>query len=99
VTADAAPDVGFGYVRVMRKTGDSGVVTSYEGWWFYKIKFGVSSEETRTKEQTIEWRTPTLSGTGSGVVLAADGKVVYAVHKTFATKAAAIDWVDGKAGL
>jgi phi13 family phage major tail protein len=99
VTADAAPDVGFGYVRVMRTTGDSGVVTSYEGWWFYKIKFGVSSEETRTKEQTIEWRTPTLSGTGSGVVLAADGKVVYAVHKTFATKAAAIDWVDGKAGL
>jgi hypothetical protein len=99
VTADAAPDVGFGYVRVMRTTGDSGVVTSYEGWWFYKIKFGVSSEETRTKEQTIEWRTPTMSGTGSGVVLAADGKVVYAVHKTFATKAAAIDWVDGKAGL
>ena len=99
VTADAAPDVGFGYVRVMRATGDSGVVTSYEGWWYYKIKFGVSSEETRTKEQTIEWRTPTLSGIGSGVVLAADGKVVYAVHKTFATKAAAIDWVDGKAGL
>jgi len=99
VTADAAPDVGFGYVRVMRTTGDSGVVTSYEGWWFYKIKFGVSSEETRTKEQTTEWRTPTLSGTGSGVVLAADGKVVYAVHKTFATKAAAIDWVDDKAGL
>ena len=99
VTEDASPDVGFGYVRVMRTTGTAGIETSYEGWWFYKIKFGVSSEETRTKEQTIEWRTPTLSGSGSGVVLASDGKVVYAVHKTFATKAAAIDWVDGKAGL
>lgn len=99
VTADAAPDVGFGYVRVMRATGARGVATSYEGWWFYKIKFGVSSEETRTKEQTTEWRTPTLSGTGSGVVLASDGKVVYAVHKTFETKTAAIAWVDGKAGI
>lgn len=99
ITDTASPDVGFGYVRVMRDNSSGTVVTNYESWWFYKIKFGVSSEETRTKEQTTEWRTPTLSGIGSGVVLAADGKVVYAVHKTFATKAAAIAWVDGKAGI
>ena len=50
ITDAAAPDVGFGFIRVMRLKGTSTVTTSYEGWWFYKVKFGVSSEETRTKE-------------------------------------------------
>ena len=33
ITDEAAPDVGFGYIRVMR---DKGTV-SYEGWWFCKL--------------------------------------------------------------
>lgn len=99
VNEDAAPDVGFGYVRVMRLTGTSGVTNSYEGWWFYKVKFGVTNEETRTKEQNIEWRTPTLTGTGFGVQKTSGGKIDYAVHKTFASKADAVAYVKGKAGL
>ena len=95
ITNAASPDVGFGYVRVMRDKG----VTSYESWWFYKIKFGVNSEETRTKEQNIEWRTPTLSGMGTGVQLDASGKLTYAVHESFETLSAAKAWLKTKAGI
>lgn len=99
VTADAAPDVGFGYVRVMRATGASGVATSYEGWWFYKLKFGVTREETRTKERNIAWRTPTLTGIGSGIQKEAGGKLHFAIHKTFSSAADAIAYVKAKAGI
>ena len=97
---NASPDVGFGYVRVMRTTGTGGVVAnSYEGWWFYKMKFGVGSEETATKEESTEWRTPTLNGVGAGVRLDSSGKASFAVHKTFDSEADAISYVKAKAGI
>ena len=95
ITDAAAPDVGFGYVRVMRDKG----VTKYEGWWFYKLKFGVSSEETRTKERSIEWRVPTLQGVGSGVSLDSTGTLSFCQHKSFDTLAAAKSYLNGKAGI
>ena len=96
----ASPDVGFGYVRVMRTTNSSGTVeNSYEGWWYYKLKFGVSGEETRTKEQNIEWRTPTLSGVGAGIQLDSSGVQKFAVHKSFSSKSDAISYVNNKAGI
>ena len=100
VNDQASPDVGFGYVRVMRTTNTSGVVeTSYEGWWFYKLKFGLNNEETRTKEESIEWRTPTLNGVGAGVRLDSSGKLSFATHKTFASESDAIAYVKNKAGI
>ena len=100
VNDSPSPDVGFGYVRVMRTTNTSGVVeTSYEGWWFYKMKFGVGSEETATKEESVEWRVPTLNGVGAGVRLDSSGKASFAVHKTFASETEAIAYVKGKAGI
>jgi hypothetical protein len=87
--------VGFGYIRVMR---DKGTV-SYEGWWYHKVKFGVSSEETRTKEQSIEWRVPTLQGVGSGVSVDSSGKLKFATHQTFSTFDAAKTWLKAKAGI
>lgn len=97
----SSPDVGFGYVRKMRLTDEStGVVgDSYEGWWYYKAKFGVTSEESRTKEENTEWRTPTLTGTGTGVKLSTAATLSFATHKTFSTLAAAIAYVNGKAGI
>ena len=91
----ASPDVGFGYVRVMRNKG----VVNYEGWWFHKVKFGVSSEETRTKEQNIEWRVPTLEGVGAGISLDSTGTMQFAQHKNFDTLAAAKAYLNGKAGI
>ena len=95
ITDAAAPDVGFGYIRVMRDKG----TTSYEAWWFYKVKFGISSEETRTKEQSIEWRVPTLEGNGAGVSLDSTGALSFAQHETFTTEAAAKAWLNSKAGI
>ena len=99
ITSDSAPDVGFGYIRVMRKTGSSGVENSYEGWWYHKVKFGVTSEETRTKERNIEWRTPTLTGAGDGVSLDSSGKLTFAKHRTFETFTAAQNWLKALAGI
>lgn len=95
INGDAAPDVGFGYVRVMR---DKGTV-SYEAWWFHKLKFGVSNEETRTKEQSIEWRIPTLEGIGTGVALDNSGKLAFAVHRTYTSLNDAKGFLNTKAGI
>ena len=95
ITDDPAPDVGLGYVKVMRNKG----VISYEGWWFYKMKFGITNEEARTKERNLEWRVPTLQGVGSGVLLDATGKQAFAVHETFTSLQSAKAFVNGKAGI
>lgn len=99
INSSASPDVGFGYVRLMRTTGTSGVTDSYEAWWFKKLKFGLGSEESRTKEQNVEWRTPTLNGVGAGVSLDTSGKLVFADHKTFTTLSDAKSYLNGKAGI
>ena len=95
ITDASAPDVGFGYIRVMRNKG----TVSYEGWWYYKLKFGISSEETRTKERSIEWRVPTLQGVGSGVKLSSADTLSFALHENFTTFTAAQTWLKGKAGI
>lgn len=99
ITDAAAPDVGFGYIRVMRSTGTNGVETTYESWWYNKVKFAVSSEETRTKENSIEWRVPQLEGTGAGVSLDSSGKLKFASHRTHTTLSAAKTWLNTKAGI
>ena len=100
INNNAAPDLGFGYMRVMRETNDSGVVqTTYEGIWFRKLKFGITSEETRTKGESIEWRIPTLTGIGAGVNLDNSGVLKFAVHRTFTDGADCIAWLNAKAGI
>lgn len=95
ITDGAAPDVGFGYIRVMR---DKGTV-SYEGWWYHKVKFGVSSEETRTKERSVEWRVPTLQGVGAGISLDATGVMAFAEHETLSSLSAAKTWLNTRANI
>ncbi len=100
VNNNAAPDLGFGYMRVMRETNNNGVVeTTYEGWWFRKLKFGITSEETQTKGESIEWRTPTLTGVGAGLNLDNSGVLKFAIHRTFSSGADCIAWLDNKAGI
>ena len=99
ITSAAAPFVGFGYIRVMREESAGSVIETYEGWWYYRVQFSVTSEETRTKEKNIEWRTPTLSGRGSGVQLSAGNTLTYAVHESFSTFANAKAWLKSKASI
>jgi hypothetical protein len=95
ITDTASPDVGFGYVRVMRNKG----TVTYEAWWYHKLKFGVSSEETRTKERSIEWRVPTLQGVGAGISKDSTGTLEFAQHKSFTDLASAKSYLNGKAGI
>ena len=99
ITDATAPDVGFGYVRVMRDNASGTTATVYEAWWFYKIKFGINSEEARTKERNIEWRTPTLNGRGMGVLLSSGDTQSFAKHETFSTLTAAKAWLKTLAGI
>ena len=64
-----------------------------------RVKFGVTGEQTRTKEQTTEWRVPTLTGIGAGVQIDSSMVNKYAQHKTFTDKASAIAYVKTKAGI
>ena len=99
ITDAAAPYVGFGYVRVMRDDSTGTVVTSYEAWWYYRMQFSVNSEETRTKERNIEWRTPTLSGRGFGVQLDSADTLTFATHITFESLSDAKSWLNTKASI
>lgn len=100
ITGDAAPEGGFGYIRVMRAENSNGrVVNTYDGWWFHKVRCGISAEETRTKERQIEWRVPTIEAVGSGVIVDESEKLKFAKHKNFATAALAKAWLNGLANI
>ena len=99
ITDEVPPDVGFGYIRVMRDNASGSVSTVYEGWWYFKVKFGVNSEEARTKEWNIEWRTPTINGKGMGVQLSSAATLTYAKHETFSDYADAVAWLKSLAGI
>lgn len=94
-TEKPAPYVGFGYVRVRRKGG----VVGYEARWYHKVQFGLTSETAQTKGQSIEWQTPTVTGRIMGVHNDASGEAKYYRYASFATEAAALAWLDAKAGI
>lgn len=94
-TDEPAPYVGFGYMRVRVKNG----VTSYQAVWYHKAQFGETTENAQTKGQTIEWQTPTLTGRIMGVNDNANGQIRFRRRATFETAAAAIAWLDNKAGI
>ena len=92
ITDSAHPWGGFGFFRVMRDGDDS--KNYYEALWCRKIKFRLPTEEARTKEGTIQWRTPTMEGTGAGLYVDSGDKLKYIKRKTFETAAAAKAWLD-----
>ena len=96
ITDAGSPWGGFGYFRVMR---DENRTRYYEAWWCRKIKFREPSQTTRTKEGSVQWRTPTLEGTGAGLIVDGGEKIKYIKHKTFETAAAAKSWLDGLANV
>ena len=100
ITGAPAPDLGFGFIRVMRDDAGGSVATTYEAWWFYRIKFAHPNEESRTKETSIEWRTPTINGKGMGVWLSeSDEYPNFAEHKDFTTLVAAKSYLNTKADI
>ena len=102
ITGAEPPDVGFGYVKQMREDDDNtgAVVTTWECFWYHKLKFGQQNEESRTMEKNMEWRAQTISGTGAGVFLSSGATDPdFVEHQTFTTLAAAKSYLNGKAGI
>ena len=100
ITGKEAPDTGFGYIRRMRDNSSGTVVTTFEAWWYYKVKFAQPNEQARTKENSIEWRVPTINGTGMGVYLTSGAEDPdFATHQTFSTLALAKAYLNTKAGI
>lgn len=58
---DQANDVGMGWISVEKVDG----VRSYVGNFLYKVKFTEPSEEYTTKGESIEYKTPSISGRAS----------------------------------
>ena len=95
VSDNETPWGGFGYIRKMRLNG----VKSFEAWWTLKIKFQEETQATSTKEGSIAWNTPTLSGRAAGLYVDSSDKQRYQLHKTFDTAAAAKAWLNSYANI
>lgn len=89
-----SPEVGFGFVTCKRKRG----VLSYEGWWFRRCKFTRDGINGQTKQKDIAFNPEKSSGTGMSVVVDNTGVPKYVEHMRFTTEAAAIAFVNGRAG-
>ena len=94
-TGDPGPYGGHGYIRVLKRFG----VLYYLACWFHKVSFGVQTENSNTKGQTITWGTPTVHGLGMAVYNDATGKAKFRKKKLFNNVADAIAWLDALANI
>ncbi|HRS66160.1 MAG TPA: hypothetical protein P5519_09790 [Spirochaetia bacterium] len=88
--ATTAAFVGVGFYAKRIKAG----VTSWRAIWLKKVQFKEPADESATKGETVEFKTPTLEGT---IMMAADDK--WKEEGTFSTESSAIAWLNGKAGI
>lgn len=95
VTANAAPYVGWGFIRVKMFKG----VRSYEAFWFHKSQFSPNGINASTKQRQVEWNHPQMSVQGMGVYLDNSGDVKYFDWMEFSTEAAAQTWLYGRANV
>lgn len=95
VTADAAPYVGWGFIRVKMFRG----TRSYEAFWFHKSQFSPNGINAATKQRQIEWNHPQMNVQGMGVYLDSTGIPKYFDWMEFETEAAAQTWLYGRANI
>ena len=94
-TEDESPYVGFGYI-----VGEiAGGTKSYKGYWFPKVQFGLDNDNAKTKGESTEFQTNTLTGEILGVVVTTGGKTEFFYTDTETTETAARTWLNGKAGI
>lgn len=86
---DQNNDVGLGWISVEKVNG----VRSFIGNFLSKVKFSEPSEDYATRGESIEYKTPSITGRASAV----DGGD-WKETETFATEAEAKNWIYGKFG-
>ena len=94
-TEDESPYVGFGYI-VGEITGGT---KSYKGYWFPKVQFSLDNDSAKTKGESTEFNTNTMTGEILGVIVTTNGKAEYYYTDTDSTEAAVRTWLNGKAGI
>jgi len=90
VSDNETPWGGFGFIRKMRLNGTK----KFEAWITLKIKFQEETMTTSTKEGSITWNTPTLSGRAAGLYVDSSDKLRFQLHEEFDTIAAAKSWLN-----
>lgn len=94
-TDDLGTPGGYGYIQVSVYKG----ARKYIANWFFKVLFGKSDEESNTKGESIEYGTPTVTGTVMGVFNDATGKAKFRRRKEFETYADALAFLQTLAGI
>lgn len=95
VTGNEAPYVGFGYI-----TCDvTGGTKTYKAYWFPKVQFGLENDNAKTKGESTEFQTNTLSGEILGVVTSSGGNTEFYYVESESTETAARTWLNSKAGI
>ena len=87
---DVAPYVGMGFYKRRRKNN----VTSFTVIWLCKVQNAAMTENAATKGESVDFQTDTIEGTAYAL---STGQI-YEKH-IFSTEAAAIAWLDDKAGI
>ena len=92
-TAIATP-VGFGFLQVHIVNS----VRKYRAIWFHKVTFSPSNEESTTREDSIQWGNPTITGKAWAVDLD-NVESQIRDYKDFETETAAMTWLKGRANI
>jgi len=71
-----------------------GGVTKYRAIWLYKVKFGESADESKTKGESIEFTTPSIEGT----ILQLDSGD-WKTEQLFETETSAVTWLNTQANI
>ena len=95
MVTDQSDSVGVGYVAVDFINGEK----VYTGVWIHKVTFTRNNEERSTKEDTVNWQSPTVSGKCWPLALGANGENQIRDFSEFETETAAVAWVNSKAGI
>ena len=93
-TGDSSPELGVGYIRVRRLNG----VTTYQAIWIFRGVFGPTNENSQTKQESIQWQTPTVTGNAMRTQLPG-GKNAYRRKFNANTYAAAEAWLNTQANI
>ena len=93
--SEAKDSVGIGFVACDLING----VKVYTAVWVHKVTFSRTNDEWTTREDNLDLGESTISGKAWPVNLDASGEAQVRDFSEFATEAAAIAWVNAKAGI
>ena len=92
ISDNETPWGGFGFVRKMFDEATN--ARRFEAWIILKVKFQEESMSTATKEGSISWGTPTLSGRAASLYIDSSETQRFIAHASFETATAAKNWIN-----